>query len=139
MRPSVRQWGAILFILSVLHNAEEAFGYTYANESGLKLLDEWGLQSLAVSPESFRLALGAVTAFAAVVAAWLVFARESRASLWVVRIWAAILVLNVFVPHLPAAILSGGYVPGIVTAVFLNLPIGIVCLRATASPRPGQP
>ncbi len=30
---------------------------------------------------------------------------------------------NVFIPHVPAAILLGGYAPGIVTAVLLNFPI----------------
>lgn len=138
MRPSVRQWGAILFVLFVLHNAEEAVGYTYANENGLGLLDTLGMRSLAVAPEMFLYALGAITAFAALVAAWLLLTPESRVSRWVVRIWAAILVANVFVPHLPAAILAGGYVPGVVTAVLLNLPLGVACLRATANARPTQ-
>lgn len=33
------------------------------------------------------------------------------------------MLLNVLVQHLPAAIRSGGYAPGVVTALFVNLPV----------------
>ncbi|MCE9522010.1 MAG: HXXEE domain-containing protein [Alphaproteobacteria bacterium] len=138
MRLSLRQWGAVLFVLFVCHNAEEAFGFVYANDNGLRLLDSLGMRSLVVSPEAFLGSLGIVTTFSALVAAWIVFAPETRATLWVVRIWAAILVVNVFVPHLPAAILAGSYVPGVATAVLLNLPLSVACLRATSNAWPTQ-
>ena len=138
MRPSIRQWGAILFALFVLHNAEEAIGFVYASESWLRLLDTFGMRSLAMPPATFLRSLATVTAFSAVIAAWIMFAPETRATLWAVRIWAAILVVNVFVPHLPAAVLAGGYVPGVATAVLLNLPLGVACLRGTAKSGPAQ-
>ena len=33
------------------------------------------------------------------------------------------MLVNVFVPHLPATMLFGGYTPGVLTAAILNLPI----------------
>lgn len=50
------------------------------------------------------------------------------------RLLAAVMVLNVVVPHLPAAVLTGGYVPGLVTALLINLPVATAFLvRAGAA------
>jgi hypothetical protein len=37
--------------------------------------------------------------------------------------------VNVFVPHLPAAWVLGGYAPGVVTAVAIQLPFSVFFLR----------
>jgi len=37
--------------------------------------------------------------------------------------------LNVFIPHVPAAVALGGYAPGVATAVLINLPFSIYFLR----------
>jgi hypothetical protein len=47
-----------------------------------------------------------------------------------VAFFVAIFLVNVFVPHVPAALLAGGYAPGVVTAVAVNLPFGILYFRA---------
>jgi len=132
---SIRQWGAVMFALFVLHNAEEAVGFVYANQNWLALLDALQMRRFAMAPEAFLRSLGIVTAASAAIAAWITLTRETRATRLAVRIWAAILVVNVFIPHAPAAIAAGGYVPGVITAVLLNLPIGLACLRDTAAPQ----
>ena len=38
------------------------------------------------------------------------------------------MLLNVFVPHVPATMLFRSYAPGVVTAVFVNLPITTMLL-----------
>jgi hypothetical protein len=40
------------------------------------------------------------------------------------------MLVNVIVPHVPLAIWSGGYAPGVVTAVLLNLPADLLWLRS---------
>lgn len=45
---------------------------------------------------------------------------------------AAVMFLNVFVPHVPAALLLGGYSPGVATAVLVNLPVSVYFLRRSA-------
>jgi hypothetical protein len=42
---------------------------------------------------------------------------------------AGVMLLNVALPHVPAALVARGYTPGLVTAVGLNLPIGMAVLR----------
>ncbi|GAB3987674.1 hypothetical protein GCM10029978_107400 [Actinoallomurus acanthiterrae] len=44
---------------------------------------------------------------------------------------AGVMLLNVALPHVPAAVVARGYAPGLVTAVSLNLPIGVAVLRST--------
>lgn len=135
MRLSVRQWGTVMFVLFAAHNAEEAIGFVHANENWLALLDALQMRRFSMAPDAFLRSLGVVTVASAPIAAWIALTRETRATRVAVRIWAAILVANVFVPHVPAAIAAGGYVPGVITAVLLNLPIGLACLRDTAAPR----
>lgn len=54
------------------------------------------------------------------------------------RILAWILLLNVVAPHVPAAILAGGYAPGVVTALLLNLPAAVWLLRVSRGERRGR-
>ncbi|MEV0403412.1 HXXEE domain-containing protein [Actinoallomurus sp. NPDC050550] len=43
---------------------------------------------------------------------------------------AGVMLLNVALPHVPAAVAARGYAPGLVTALGLNLPIGAAVLRS---------
>lgn len=45
------------------------------------------------------------------------------------RVVASVLLANVMLPHVPAAILLGGYATGVVTAVVLNLLLNLWILR----------
>jgi hypothetical protein len=49
--------------------------------------------------------------------------RRSGVKDWLVCWCAATYLANVFLPHIPLTIMAGGYTPGVVTAVLLNLPI----------------
>ncbi len=57
-------------------------------------------------------------------------ARSGRESRWAYVFFgfAAAMLLNVFVPHIPATVIFGQYTPGVVSAVFLNLPVMSVLL-----------
>lgn len=52
--------------------------------------------------------------------------RWSRPGL--VSLLATIMLVNVVVPHVPLALFSGGYAPGIATAILLNVPIDLLWL-----------
>lgn len=45
-----------------------------------------------------------------------------------VTVLAVVMVANVLVPHVPAALATGGYVPGLLTSVLLALPLGAAFL-----------
>jgi hypothetical protein len=49
--------------------------------------------------------------------------------MWAVAFVQALLLVNVFVPHIPAAVALGGYAPGLATAVAINLPYSVYFLR----------
>ena len=81
---------------------------------------------LPVQPPSaakIRFALLALT-----VVAWVVtyFSDcEGRESIWAYLLFGGIvaMLLNVFVPHVPATFVFRSYTPGVVTAVLINLPV----------------
>ncbi|MBL8236782.1 MAG: HXXEE domain-containing protein [Bryobacterales bacterium] len=107
-----------LFPVAVtLHNAEEAIAFPpFALEHAARL-------PLLVSPAAFRFALAVLT-----LAAWLVtycaWRRGPRSlSAHLFFGCAAAMLINVFVPHIPAALRFAAYTPGLLTAVFVNLPV----------------
>lgn len=83
-----------------------------------------------VSPGRFRVGVGVLTV-AAYLIPWFSVA-DGRESVWtyIFVAYTFTIFLNVFVPHLPAAILLRSYAPGLVTAVLVNLPITAVLLAA---------
>ena len=114
------QWAFPLVV--TLHNLEEAIW-----------LPSWAarhssLIAWQVSTIGFRMGLAVVT-LAAYVVTWSSVSR-GRESAWtylfVAYTWA--MLLNVFVPHVPATILFKSYTPGVVTAVLLNLPVTAMLL-----------
>lgn len=58
------------------------------------------------------------------------FAVKGRESIWTHLYFggAATMLINVFVPHLPATLLFRHYTPGVVTAVLINLPLNTLLL-----------
>jgi hypothetical protein len=109
------QW---LFPAAVtLHNLEEAIW-----------LPEWvakhsGELPFVISPGAFRFAAAVLTVAAYVITYLSV--RRGRESIWAYVLfgYAAAVLVNVFVPHVPAALIFRSYVPGLATAVVLNLPV----------------
>jgi len=103
-------------ILVTLHNSEEAIW-----------LPGWwkrtGLRRVPVAPRVFRFAAVVLT-FLAYAITWL-SVRAGQQSLWTYLVFGCIAatLVNVLVPHLAATIATRSYVPGVATAVFLNLPV----------------
>ncbi len=110
------QW---LFPVAVtLHNLEEAIW-----------MPGWQLHLAAQIParppraSEFRIALVVIT-LAAFGVTYLSIRRGPQ-SVWAYLTFGSVVALlaNVFVPHLSVAILFGGYAPGVVTAILINLPL----------------
>jgi hypothetical protein len=105
--------------VTLLHNAEELLTVRAALSRPplAPLLDRWG-----VSPQrawsAFRTLNWAVSV--AATAAVTVGVRRGRPA--VPGVVAATMLVNVLVPHVPAAVRARGYAPGLVTAVTLVLP-----------------
>ncbi len=101
-----------------LHNCEEAIW-----------MPGWDTRHAAQLPVqapgagAIRLALAVLTVAAFVVT--YLSARRGPGSVWAYQTFGYIdaVLVNVFVPHVPAAIWFRSYVPGLVTAVLINLPL----------------
>ena len=89
----------------------------------------WQLRHAAQIPvrppgaSEFRTALVVITVAAFVVT--YLSARRGPQSVWAYLTFGSVVAMlaNVFIPHLPAAIFFGGYAPGVVTAIVINLPL----------------
>jgi len=124
---------ALLFAALALHNLEEALTYANARGAAQRLIGQI-LPDLRLPPPA--LAQGALLGLTLVGGALLLWAARTRnrdAAWFVLRITAAVLLANVLAPHVPAAIALGGYAPGLVTAVAINLPLGLWILARARS------
>ena len=132
MRPDrtagVARWMPPSLLAAVLlHNIEEAATYgLYRPRSQLLIQRLINPSYIAPSTTVFfaMLALVSVVAGLAMLVAW----RDpsSRAATVLVVGLSLIMLTNVVIPHVPAAILLGGYAPGALTAVLVNMPL---CVR----------
>jgi len=110
------QW--LLPIAVTLHNAEEAIW-----------MPRWSAghaMQLPVRPPGAAEIWAALVVFtAAAIAVTYLSARHGPESIWAYLTFGYIVAMlaNVFVPHVPAAIVFHGYAPGLVTAVLINLPV----------------
>jgi hypothetical protein len=69
------------------------------------------------------------------VAWWAIRRPESLAARWTLLLIQTTLLLNALWHVLTALVLFGGYAPGLVTAVTVNLPFSIYLLRRAAAER----
>jgi hypothetical protein len=112
-----------------LHNVEEALAM------GPFLRSAAAVRPVSPGPgllAPFLLAVTAVT-----VGAWVLAAAASARRPWArgaLAVLAVVMAVNVVVPHVPAALLAGGYAPGVVSAVVVNLPVAVAYLRRTRRP-----
>lgn len=110
------QW---LFPIAVtLHNAEEAIWMPGWAANHLK-----NVVGRPPGATEIRAALVVLTVVAFV--ATCLSVRRGPESVWAYLTFGYIIAMlaNVFVPHVPAAIVVRGYAPGVVTAVLINLPV----------------
>lgn len=124
MSDRAARWGLLWALL--LHNLEEALTVGAYLERSQRAVSEWPVlreTAARVTPDSFGWSLLAVSATAAVAVA--------LGARWPVlpKVLAWIMLINVAVPHVPAAIALGGYSPGVLSAVLVNLPYAVWFLR----------
>ena len=122
----------LLLMTFLLHNAEEAASYpTYRETVQALVQSHLPATFRAPSVASFHIALVLVSLVAVGAMAWAGTHGDSRFARLQVRLLAWIMLINVALPHAPAAVAMGGYSPGLATALALNLPIAtIVLLRS---------
>ncbi|HEV2881400.1 MAG TPA: HXXEE domain-containing protein [Pyrinomonadaceae bacterium] len=127
--PSV-QWLAFAFL--ALHNLEEALTMHLYFPRIAGLLRKHALAHLAPAiptPAQFYAALAGATLFPLILVVVATTGRPSKIKFYLVALVQAQVLLNVFVPHLPAAFVFGGYAPGLLTAVLVNLPFSVYFFR----------
>jgi hypothetical protein len=123
------RWAWALVGALTIHNLEEALAMGPFLGAGTSVGPVQPGPALLVP---FLVAVTVVTVAAWALAGWATAARPrpwARAALGVL---ALVMVVNVLVPHVPAALVTGGYVPGVVSAVLVNLPVAAAYLRARA-------
>ena len=133
-RLSYRTIQRLLSVAIIVHNLEEgltAEGY---------LLRAFGLaqripflrgQVPLLTMNQLYVALVVVTVVPLLILAWATVGARRPLKTYVVALLASALMWNVFLPHVPAAIAFGGYAPGVVTAVLINLPLTLYLFRRT--------
>ena len=137
-RLSYRSLQRLLVLVIGIHNAEEALtAPTYLSRvrDYLAAFPRLAEHAGAVSLGRLYLALLVVTIGPAMIVGWATTGRQSSRKRMVLAVLVAALFWNVFLPHLPAAVMSRGYAPGVATAVGINLPFAIYFFRRSARER----
>ena len=120
----------LLAPVAALHNFEEWLTFPAYGEVGRNLASRVNVRVPELPWEAIQLGLIIVTVAPAIVVVWASTGRERPLKDFLVLIVAGIFLTNVFVPHVPAAVLAGGYSPGVATAVAVNLPFCVLLFRA---------
>lgn len=115
--PSFRTLQWIFPIAVALHNSEEALS-----------MPKWlsaHAGRLPFYPQPRVIWSGLLLLTLAAFAFTSLSARKGAQSIWAYLLFggASTMLLNVFVPHLPATLILRAYTPGVVTALLINLPV----------------
>ncbi len=113
------------------HNLEEGLSYPamrgdIAAKAHALGLPWWSPGAIASSAALMTLTVAGLAAML-----WAARGSPTGAKRTVVRALAWVMLANVMLPHVPAAFVLGGYTPGLVTALAVNLPLTLWVLRAT--------
>jgi hypothetical protein len=132
-----QRWATwLLPCVLLLHNLEEALSFPrYAPRVLSRLpagVHDW---IGPVGPGEIGIALTLATVIPLGVCLWAAARPASRTALWLVLAMWAILLLNAVWHIMAALVLFGGYAPGVVTAVILNLPLSVLVLRRAVQER----
>lgn len=116
----------LLFLLGFsLHNIEEALWIPEWSQHAKKFHRE-------VSRNEFWFAVIIVTALGYLITfQYYLFSSTSYISKYIFLGFVSMMVLNGFFPHLIASILLRKYAPGTITALLLNVPVGIYIIITT--------
>jgi hypothetical protein len=124
------QWGVLASFC--LHNLEEAWAMRTQRAVLAELVSKLPLAFMRRELPSTELFYAAVigATVLGVVVTWV--STRGELTPWKTYLFCALVatvLLNVFVPHLPASLLLWRYTPGVVTAVLCNLPICLAFLK----------
>lgn len=119
-----------------LHNLEEALTFPIFRPRAAELVATIAPGFPVPGAGAFQLALLALTLAVAGLLLWAATTRRDRAAWIAIRAVAVVILANILLPHLPAAIAFGGYAPGAATALAVNLPIGLLVLALARKARP---
>lgn len=125
----VLQW--LVFVCAAIHNLEEGLTAARYLPRAREMLSQYLSPDLLIKipgTEQFYYSLIVATLLPLALTVFATTGNPSQIKPYLVAGIAAVLLLNVFVPHLPAAILFSGYAPGLITAVAVNLPFSIYFL-----------
>ena len=125
---------ALIGVTLALHTAEEYLAFPLAMSSLGRQLPGWlPAPALRHSVTNLHVALVVGTVLPCMVIAWAIVSRSHGfliASLFV----EAVLLVNA-IAHTLTALLAHSYVPGLITAVLINLPFGIYVFRRAVRDR----
>ncbi len=111
----------ILAVCETLHNLEEAIWLPGWSRTA-------GIWHPSVGAFEFRFAVIVITLiFYGLIYYFSV--SKSGFSNYIISAVLGVILANVFIPHLFAAILTGRYAPGVITGVLLNIPVTLYLLR----------
>ena len=117
----------------VLHTAEEYFTFPAFFRSSSRLLQWLPAPRLIQDPQRLHLALLMAAILPLAVVAWAIV-RPQKALLVAALFLESVLLVNAGW-HMLAAMVNRGYVPGLITALLINLPFGIYVLRRAVKER----
>ncbi len=125
---------ALIAVTLAIHNAEEYFAFPLFMGSLGRQLSGWlPAPALQHSVTNLHIALVLATVLPAIFIVWAIFSRRQWLLIAALLV-EAVLLVNAFA-HTLAAVLRGGYVPGLITAVLINLPFGIYVFRRAVRDR----
>ncbi len=130
-----RRWAIwLLPLVLALHNLEEGVFFPRYVPRVLDVLPADARDWIGpVSSQQMAAALVLATIIPLGFSLWAIARPGSRIALWLVLAMWATLLLNVAWHVTAALVLCGGYAPGVVTAVGLNLPLSVLVLRRAAT------
>ena len=118
---------ALIGVTLVLHTTEEYLTFPAYLSSGNRLSRWLSPPALTQNPRNLDVALALATVLPLAVIVWAIL-RPRKALLVSVLFLESVLLVNAGW-HVFAAVLRGGYAPGVLTAVLINLPFGVYVLR----------
>ena len=118
----------LVFVELALHNLEEWLTFPRFGEVTSDLLRRWGFHVPEPPWSATQTALGLAT-LGPLVLVGVATTRSSPIWTWLLLLLQMQLAVNVLLPHVPAALAVGGYSPGVLTAVLVNMPFTIVFVR----------
>lgn len=119
---------ALVGLTLVLHDTEEYLTFpAFLSSPGGRLSGWFSLSGPLSKSHDLHVALVLATVLPLLVIAWAMLSQH-KALLVAVLLVELVLLVNVGA-HVLASLLKGGYAPGLITAVLINLPFGVYVLR----------